>query len=80
MSETWEVISRDITLNDVKMTVDFYFYPPYPATREDPGFDGEIEIEAIWIDEYNVINLFGERSLEQVEEALWKIYNEVEGL
>jgi hypothetical protein len=71
-----KVICREIRLKDVEMTVYFWFTAPYDATRGEPGFDGEIEIESIWIDEYNVTNLFGDKSIEDVEKELWKLYYE----
>jgi hypothetical protein len=71
-----KVICRDIKLNDVPFTVYFWFYAPYDATREDPGFDGEIEIESVWMDEYNILNLIGPKALEGIENELWKLYYE----
>ena len=78
MLKTPSVICREIALRNVSMTVYFWFYAPYEATREDPGFEGEIEIESIWIDEYEVSHLFGEKSIAEVEKELWKILEEGE--
>jgi hypothetical protein len=71
-----KVICRDIKLNNIEMTVYFWFYAPYDTTRDEPGFDGEIEIESIWIDDYEVSCLFGTKSIEDVEKELWKLYYE----
>jgi hypothetical protein len=71
-------LTRNITLKGVPMDVVFYYYPPYEATQYEPGFEGEIEIDSIWIDEFDVINLFGDSSIEDVESELWKILKEGE--
>ena len=76
--EAPSVICRDITLKGVPLTVYFWYYAGYEATREDPGFEAEIEIESVWLDDYNVINLFGRQSLEDVEKELWKLLDEGE--
>lgn len=73
-------LKRNITLKGVPMDVVFYYYPAYDATMDEPGFEGEIEIDSIWIDEFDVINLFGDSSVQEVEEALWKILEEGEDL
>ena len=71
-------LTRDIELKGVPMKVVFWYYPPFDATREDPGFEGEIEIDGVWIDEFEVTNLFGEKSLNDVEAELWKLVGEGE--
>lgn len=76
--EAPSVICREVVLKDVPLQVYFWYYPSYEATREDPGFEAEIEIESVWLDDYNVINLFGRQSLEDVEKELWKLLEEGE--
>lgn len=76
MLKTPSVICREVVVKGVPLEVYFWYSAPYEATREDPGFDGEIDIESVWLDGYNVLNLFGEKSLVDVEEALWKLLNE----
>lgn len=78
MLNSQNVISRSITLKGVCMTVNFFFWHGYAATREDPGFDGELELESIFIDGYNVLYLFGPKGVEDVEKELWKILDEGE--
>lgn len=74
------VIDREIVLKGVPMSVWFWFYPPYDATREDPGFDGEIEIDSVWMDDYNVINLMGSRAMLEIEAELWKLLDDKENV
>jgi hypothetical protein len=76
--EAPSVICRDVVLRDVPMTVYFWYYAGYEATREDPGFEGEIELESVFIDEFEVTNLFGEKALNDVEKELWKLLEEGE--
>lgn len=78
MLKTPSVICRNVTVKGVPLEVYFWYYAPYDATREDPGFDGEIEIESVWLDGYNMLNLFGPKGLEDVEKELWKILEEGE--
>jgi hypothetical protein len=66
-------VVRDITVKGVPMTIYFTWYPPYDATQDEPGFDGEIDIESVMIDEFDVFALMGEKSLKDIEDELWKL-------
>jgi hypothetical protein len=72
------MISRDITLNGVEMTVWFWYYPHHEATESDPGCPAEIEIDAIYVDEFDVAGLFGEKAFNDIEQLLWKMIDNKE--
>lgn len=67
------VIGREIVLKGVKMTVWFWYYPGHDESDSDPGCPVEIEIESVWIDDFNVINLLGPSSILEIEEELMKL-------
>jgi hypothetical protein len=85
MAETERVIHspprthvRDITLNGVEMTVWFWHYPSHEASESDPGCPAEIEIDAIYVDEFEVAALFGEKAFNDIEQELWKMLDKEE--
>jgi hypothetical protein len=71
---------REIVVKGVPLTVNFWFYPEIEATEGDPGCSAEIEIDAVFVDEFDIYNLMGLSSLQDVEDELWKIYNEGEAV
>lgn len=72
------VIEREIVLKGCPMTVFFWHYPGHADSDVDPGCPAEIEIDSIYMDDYNVINLFGPKTMEEIEAELWKLLDEGE--
>lgn len=70
------VIERDIVLKGCPMTVFFWHYPGHEESDTDPGYPAEIEIDSIYMDDYNVINLMGSKTLAEIEAELWKLLDE----
>lgn len=76
MAYEGKVISRHIVFKGVPMQVDFWFYPGHEADEFDPGCSDELDIEAVWIDEFNCVALMGPKTMEEIEAALFKLLDE----
>lgn len=71
VKENPHVLMREIELRDVKMSVFFWYYQGHEASESDPGCPAEIEIESVFVDDFNCLALFGERTLDEIEGKLW---------
>lgn len=73
-------LTRDIKLRDVPLTIDFCYSPDIPSTDCSEGVNAEIDVEAVWLDGFDIYHLCGSKALFDIEEQLWEILNEGESV
>lgn len=69
---------REVILRGTPVVAEFYFYPGYPATEDEPGAYDEIEIDKVFVDEIDVLHLMSASAVSELEAELYKIYDERE--
>jgi len=66
---------RRITVYGVPVDVEFTSSRGYAATEWEPACDDEICIDAVFVDEIDILHLMGEKALEEVAKELWKLFD-----
>ena len=62
--------SRDITIEGVTLTAEFYWWPAEPQTHDDPGCDAVLEIEAVAVGDVYITPICSDDFLAQIEKIL----------
>ena len=65
MSET-----RDITIEDVTLTIEFNYWPAEAQTHDDPGCDGGLEIETVFAGGVDIAAICSDDLITQIEKIL----------
>lgn len=69
---------REIVLRGTPVVAEFYFYPGYPPSADEPGAYDEIELDKVLVDEIDVLHLMSASAVSELEAELYKIYDERE--
>lgn len=69
-------LTRDITLRNIPLTVDFCYTPALPETKDEEGCSAMIDIEAVWMEGFDIFHLCGQRTMNEIDEQLWNLLGE----
>lgn len=69
-------LTRDITLKNLSLTICFCYSAAIEGTYRNEGAPAEIEIEAVYLDEFDIMNLCGNKTLGEIEDCLWNLLGE----
>jgi hypothetical protein len=70
--------TRNVVVKGIPLEVEFEYYEGFPATLDEPEAPDEIFIEAVFVDDFDIVRLMGKKGLEEVEKELWKILDNKE--
>ena len=62
--------SRDITIDGVTLTVEFYWWPAEAQTHDDPGCDAGLEIETVFAGGVDITAICSDDLITQIEKLL----------
>lgn len=73
--QRWEPaqLETEIILKGLPLRVEYTYYPGCDATEDEPPVYDDVEVEAVWIDEFDIINLIGDKTLTSIIEKLFDV-------
>jgi hypothetical protein len=69
---------RRINLRGLELDVEFRFYQGIPATKDEPESPEELMIEAVFLDEYDIMHIIGNKTFLEIEKEIYKLYDDKE--
>jgi hypothetical protein len=67
---------RRINLRGLELDVEFRFYQGIPATNDEPESPEELMIEAVFLDEHDIIHLIGNKTFLEIEKEIYKLFDD----
>jgi hypothetical protein len=69
---------RRINLRGLDLDVEFRFYQNIPATNDEPESPEELMIEAVFLDDYDIMHIIGNKTFLEIEKEIYKLYDDKE--
>lgn len=60
-----------LTVFDVPVTVEYFYYPGIAATEDEPAVYEEVEVQSVMYEGFDIIGLCGMRAIGEIERLIY---------
>lgn len=62
-----------LTVFGCNVEVEYFYYPGIEATEDEPPVYEEVEVEAVWFEDFDIISLCGQRAIGEIEKQIYNL-------